>query len=94
MRTWEFHDPRNLAVLVNRAIVRGNDWTAYVSHDADDGGWQFHGSNPHVSAEDMMVISLHEMYTLDPSISALVDLPLGWRAWREMKDGEWHRERC
>ncbi len=87
----DFDDPPALAVLVNRDIVRGNAWTAYVSHDADDGGWQFHNASRQALEKDVMVISLREMLDLDPSLAELHDLPLGWYAWREQKDGKWHR---
>lgn len=37
METWSFEDPPNVAVLVNRKIIEGEEWIAYVTHDADDG---------------------------------------------------------
>ena len=43
MNPWPFAEPPNLAVIVNRKIIHEGDWIAYVSHDADDDGWQFFG---------------------------------------------------
>ena len=92
MPEWVFEDPPNLAVITTRGVVEGRDWIAYVSHDADDGGWQFHDSDPAPPQEsEAMVVSLRSIVQLDPTIVDLVDLPIGWRAWRESKGVPWHR---
>lgn len=44
MEEWKFADPPNVAVFVDRAVVTRGDWITYVSHDDDDGSWQFHNS--------------------------------------------------
>jgi hypothetical protein len=88
--TWQFNDPPNVAVIVNRKIVLEGDWIAYVSHDLDDGCWQFHTSQPEpVREEDAMLVSLKNIVDRDPSINALSELPLGWHAWRDSQDSEW-----
>jgi hypothetical protein len=38
--TWPFDQPPNCAVLTLRSIVFGGAPILYVSHDADDHGWQ------------------------------------------------------
>ena len=88
--TWQFNDPPNVAVIVNRKIIFEGDWIAYVSHDLDDGCWQFHTcqSEP-VREEDAMLVSLKNIVDRDPSINALSELPLGWHAWRDSHDSEW-----
>lgn len=92
MSDWKFSDPPNVAVIVDRSIVSGEEWIAHVSHDADDGAWQLHTSKGAVANEaDAMLISLRKATQLDPSIIELADLPLGWRAWRDAKDSTWHR---
>jgi hypothetical protein len=92
MDEWRFQDPPNVAVIVNRRIVEDGDLVAYVSHDESDGGWQFHVSDsPGLNENDAMVVSLRNMVQLDPTLSDLADLPLGWHAWRESKDSRWHR---
>ncbi len=91
---WRFSEPPNVAVLANRAIVFGNDWIAYVSHDADDGGWQFHTSERKLPAiEDAAVVSLQHVVEIDASINELADLPEGWHAWRETKNSSWRKEK-
>jgi hypothetical protein len=92
MNPWPFKDPPNLAVIVNRKILHEGDWIAYVSHDADDGGWQFHTNEPGPPKEsDAAVISLGAVLKLDESIAELADLPPGWHAWREFQSSSWQR---
>lgn len=90
MGNWPFADPPNTASITVRAVLEGA-WIAYVSHDADDGGWQFHGEGPS-AVEDSVVVGLGCMVGLDPSIAELSDLPLGWQAWRDAPGALWHRE--
>jgi hypothetical protein len=92
--TWPFSDPPNVAVVANRRIVQNREWIAYVSHDAEDGAWQFHTnqSDP-VGEDDAVVVSLHNIVSLDPTVQALADLPLGWCAWRAEKSAQWARSK-
>jgi hypothetical protein len=91
-KNWPFSDPPNAAVIVNKKIVDGGDWIAYVTHDLDDGMWQFHTSDSEPpSEEDAMVASLGNVVRLDSSVSELADLPRGWHAWRVNRDAQWQR---
>ena len=92
MSEWPFSDPPNVAVIVNRKIICRGDWIANVSHDSDDGAWQFHlNRGDELSENDAMVVSLKEIVDLDPTIRELADLPLGWRAWRASSNSPWLR---
>jgi hypothetical protein len=92
MEYWPFEDRRNVAVITHRRIMDGSDWIAFVSHDADDGGWQFHTNEPGPpNVADAVVIALSEIVQRDESILELADLPLGWRAWRESATSPWRR---
>ena len=94
MNPWPFPDPPNLAVIVNRKILYRGEWIAYVSHDDDDGGWQFHTDEPGPPNEsDAAVVGLGKIVELDQSIAELADLPPGWHAWRESRASAWQRAR-
>jgi len=87
---WRFGQPPNCAVFTLRSIVNGGAPVLHVTHDADDHGWQFLGrGTPEVS--DMMIVGLAEMLTVDPTLEAVADLPVGWHAWREHPGGAWTR---
>ncbi len=91
MTVWPFQDLPNVAVIINREIVSGEDWIGYVSHDSFDGAWQFHTSGPSPRADDAVLVSLHSVVQLDQSITELADLPPGWHAWRSSKQSSWQR---
>lgn len=88
---WPFQDPPNVAVFTSKTILEKSDWIQYVSHDEEDGAWQFH---PKIGTqeEDARIVSLEEIVKMDRSIAALFDLPFGWCAWRKTRDSEWQRE--
>ena len=94
MTKWMFADPPNVAVITTRSIVRDHAWIAHVSHDADDGGWQFHDNAPGPPREeDAMLVSLRSMVERDPTLNELADMPTGWRAWRDAPTASWKRGR-
>ena len=82
-----------MAVLIERAVMERRRPIAYVYRDLDDDGFQFISDGEKTEADAMMV-SLEEVYELDPAIGELADLPPGWRAVRESRGGEWVVEPC
>lgn len=90
-KKWKFCDVENTFVFTTRQVVSENMPILYVSHDEDDGAWQFHhGEN--VSIEDAMVVSLAKMVDLDDTLNQLFDLPLGWIAIRKSRNDFWERK--
>ncbi len=85
---WPFEDERRVAVFTTTHVVRAGKPILYVSHDADDGGWQFHSGNL-VSTKDMMILALEEILEIDPSIASLASLPLGHCATRRGIRSAW-----
>jgi hypothetical protein len=89
---WPFDDPENVAVISLRSIVFDGKPILHVTHDEDDGSWQFLGKED-ARIEDSAVVALKEIVEMDSSIIELHDLPLGWHAWRENPKAVWRRER-
>ena len=87
---WPFADPPNVAVFSTRQVFRSGQPILHVSHDADDGAWQFHAGST-VAEADAMVVALQEVLAHDPSIAELADLPLGWFAERTAAGQPWVR---
>jgi len=87
---WPFSDPPNLAVITLKQIIEDGQPVLHVTRDSDDGGWQFLCLDA-VHEEDARVVALGEMLLLDPTLAELVDLPLGWHAWRQMSTEPWRR---
>lgn len=89
---WKFDDPENVAVYTTKGIMKGGKFISYVSHDDDDGAWQFHDDTPgSVPESEAMIVSLKRMVELDSTIAELADLPLGWHAWRVSINSAWSR---
>jgi hypothetical protein len=87
---WPFDDPPNLATITTRGVIDGAEWIASVSHDEDDGGWQFLGPRG-ARMDEAIVVALRRVWERDESIGELSDLPEGWTAWRDGPDEPWQR---
>jgi hypothetical protein len=90
MSDWPFPDPPTCTAITLRQIVHEGEGIHCVTHDAEDGCWQFLGIHyPH--EKDAVMVSLEEMTILDSSVSTLADLPFGWFAWRDKPADPWQR---
>jgi hypothetical protein len=90
---WPFNDPPNVAVFTSKRILDGDEWIYYVTHDQDDGAWQFHPKSGPTPENEARVVSLRTVLDMDPTIGMLADLPLGWCAWREGRNSDWRRSK-
>jgi hypothetical protein len=91
MSEWLLDDQENIAAMTVRQIIQGSQPILLVSHDADDGTWQFLPGGP-VRMADGVLVRLQTLLRLDPSISELADLPLGWTAERSAVGQPWRRQ--
>lgn len=89
MTNWPFADKPNTASITTRQVLDGAP-ILHVSHDADDGGWQFLCGTTDDTA-DGRIVGLGQMYARDATLGELADLPEGWRAWRASPKHPWQR---
>lgn len=87
---WAFEDPPNVATITLRRILQGTAPILVVTHDEEDGMWQFLDGEE-ATESDAMVVGLAEIVAHDPSVAALADLPLGWYAFRDSTQDPWER---
>lgn len=73
-----------------RQILERLEPILWVSHDADDHGWQFIGTSD-ASLVDARLVCLEEIVRLDPSVLEVADLLPGWQAFRDTVGGPWSR---
>lgn len=85
---WPFEDPPRVAVFTTTHVMNAGKPILYVSHDVDDGAWQFH-SGDRVFSRDAMIVALEEVLAIDPSIGSLSSLPLGYCAERRDRESAW-----
>jgi hypothetical protein len=89
---WKFPDDPHARAFLSETVHQGVEPVTYVSHDADDGAWQFLGDS--MSDGGGPVIScLHHPIDRDPSIAELADLPMGWYAQRTQVGKPWTRKK-
>lgn len=89
---WKFLDDPHTRVFLSDTVHKGTETVTYVSHDAEDGAWQFLGHS--MSDGGGPVTScFHHPIDRDPSITELADLPLGWYAERDAVGEPWTRKK-
>ena len=91
-KNWRFTEPENQAVITLRQILSDGEPILHVTHDLEDGGWQFLGWGD-AKEEDAKVVALRTIVRLDPSVQELADLPPGWHAWRRAANEPWQRSK-
>ena len=88
---WPFDQPRDCAVFTTTHVFKEGRDIAFVFHDADDHGWQFHFAGEKDVA-DSMVVALEEVVAHDPSVLEVADLPPGWMAVRAGRGSKWEKK--
>lgn len=91
---WAFPDPPDVVVFTSKSVAEEGDWVHFVSHDEDDGAWQFHSIQgaPNTQSDARLVL-LRNIVKKDPTLIEVADLPLGWIAWRQAPNAEWKRQK-
>ena len=90
MDDWPFDDPPNTAALTTRDILERGAPILYVTHDADDGGWQFLPGGK-VDPSQARIVGLGRICRHDGTVREIADLPEGWHAWRDHPGAPWQR---
>ena len=88
---WPFADPRDTAVFTVAKILEGWEPILRVTHDAEDGAWQFLPGHDRFNEQDARVVALEQIVALDHSVALVANLPLGGRAWRKAAHLPWQR---
>ena len=90
IQDWPFQQPMNSLAITMRQVLEREEPILLVSHDDDDGVWQFIGTSD-ACVEDGRVVCLQDVFRLDPTISQVADLAPGWQAVRDGVGSEWTR---
>lgn len=86
----KFEDSLSTAVFTTKFVVKENKEITYVSHDEDDGSWQFHSNDKWEDYSKVaMVLSLDEIIEIDPTVLEIADLPYDYIATRRSKQDKW-----
>lgn len=92
INNWIFAYEPNVMVITTKNIINKINPILSVWHDEEDGMWQFLDGTD-INEKDAMIVSLEKIVTLDNSVEEVLDIPLGWVAWREQKGTTWNKQR-
>ncbi len=85
-----FNDSLNTAVFTTKFVIKEKKPITYVSHDDEDGAWQFFSDDDFEQYEDVaMLVSLEEIITIDNTVLQIADLPFGYIATRRLLNDNW-----
>lgn len=87
---WKFSDPPDAIAFLTETVRDGAEQVTYVSHDAEDGAWQFLGDRM-MDGGGPVLSCLRHLVDRDPTLEELADLPLGWYAVRDEVGAPWTR---
>lgn len=86
----EFEDTLNTTFFTTKFVVKDKKEITYVTHDADEGAWQFFSSDDFDNYEDVaMILSLDEIINIDRTVLEIADLSLGYLATRQTTKDSW-----
>lgn len=85
-----FADPPNVAVFAAASVLSGATPALFVTHESEDGAWQFLSGDTTGTAE-IRVVALRTMLAVDPTLVEVADLPFGWMATRASRGEPWTR---
>ena len=87
-----FKEQGNTMVITTKDIILGLKPILLVSHDIEDGMWEFLDSEE-LDENEACIVSLDEILKIDDSLRVLHELPLGWIAYRSCIGDSWKEER-
>lgn len=85
---YHFNQPKNTACFTCIHVLKQSAPILHVTHDADDGYWQFLCNADHQD-DDAMIVGMGEVVEKAPSINALHDMPAGIGAYRDTPTSQW-----
>ena len=89
---WTFPDAPSTRVFLSQAVFEKVEAVTYVSHDFEDGAWQFLGDSMSGNKPPVISCFSHPIED-DPTLNELSDLPLGWWAERQASGESWVRRK-
>lgn len=89
---YKFNEDKSTMIITTKSIIQKTKDILIVSHDEDDGMWEFLDGMD-VKEENGAIVSIWEIVGIDNSVNELFDLPEGWIAYRENKNARWIREK-
>jgi hypothetical protein len=90
---WPFHDAPGSVCITTKAVTSRRLPIVYALRSTDDEGelvWHFQCAEEFQMA-DAQLVRLSTIFAVDPSVSKLADLPMGYEATRDSPGDPWER---
>ncbi|RZJ87058.1 MAG: DUF2185 domain-containing protein [Chryseobacterium sp.] len=85
-----FADSLSTAIFTTKFVMNDHKIITYVTHEAEDGAWQFFSDDEFENYEDVaMIVGLGEIVEKDKTVLEISDLPLGFIARRKDTNDSW-----
>jgi len=86
----KFKENNNTAVFTTKFVTNDKKDITIVTHEKEDGAWQFFSGDHFDNFEDVAVIvGLGEIIRIDSTILDVADMPEGYYAHRKVKGDKW-----
>ncbi|OCX51844.1 hypothetical protein BEL04_17695 [Mucilaginibacter sp. PPCGB 2223] len=86
----KFKEPLSTSVLTTKFVTDDNKDITYVTHNEDDGSWEFLSDDVFDDQKVIVrVIDLGQMLERDATLLDLADMPVGHYAVRDSRDDAW-----
>ena len=85
---YPFNDEPDTMAITCCHILQEKSDILYVSHDEEDGMWQFLCGKLHIIS-DARIVSMYEMFATDNSVAQIANMPCGYVAERVDKNSDW-----
>jgi len=90
MTNKKFKGKDNTAVFTTKFVLTDKKDITTVTHEKEDGAWQFFSNDHFDNFEDVAkIVGLVEIVKLDCTILELADMPEGFAAHRKFKGDKW-----
>jgi hypothetical protein len=89
-RTKELTKLTGTAAFTTKFVLEDNKVITYVTHDIEDGAWQFFSDDEFENFESVAkIVGLNEIMDKDPTLKELADMEPGHVATRKFKGDKW-----
>lgn len=87
---WNFDQAKNVATITTKQVMKEGYPILQVIHYSDDHSWAFMCGTT-CETEDSLLVSMEQVVSTDQSLHDIANLPPGWVAERESKEGSWKK---
>lgn len=86
---YQFQEPENTACFTCDHVLNGTHPILYVSHDTNDGTWQFLCGTENHNESNARILGIKEITEIDQTLNELSKMPVGTFAQRSEIGGKW-----